>query len=58
VVAGVDAIVELSKRVPENLYAKPAEVNESKKLAKRKPTLHEVTSWIEQAKLLPRMIQF
>jgi len=51
VVAGVDAIVELSKRVPENLYAKPAEVNESKKLAKRNPTLHEVTSWIEQAKL-------
>jgi hypothetical protein len=44
VVAGVDAIVELSKLVPENLYAKPAEVNESNKLAKRKPTLHEVNS--------------
>jgi hypothetical protein len=58
VVAGIDAMVELSNQVPENLYAKPAEINESKKLAKRKPILHEVTSWIEQSKLLPRMIQF
>lgn len=56
--AGVDTVVELSKRVPENLYAKLAEVNRIKKLAKRNPTLPEVKSWIEQAKQMPRMIQY
>lgn len=57
-VAGVDTVVELSKRVPDNLYAKLTEVNEDKKLAKRMPTLPEVKSWIEHAKQLPRMIQY
>lgn len=56
--AGVDTVVELSKRVPENLYAKLAEVNVIKKLAKRNPTLPEVKSWVEQAKQMPRMIQY
>lgn len=56
--AGVDTVVELSKRVPENLYAKLAEVNKTKNLSKRNPTLPEVKSWIEQAKKLPRMIQY
>lgn len=56
--AGVDTVVELSKRVPENLYAKLAEVNGVKKLAKRNPTLPEVKSWVEQAKQMPRMIQY
>lgn len=57
-VAGVDTVVELSKRVPENLHGKMAEVNEANKLVKRTPTLSEVKSWIEQAKDLPRMIQY
>ena len=56
--AGVDTVVELSKRVPENLYAKLAEVNGVKKLANRNPTLPEVKSWVEQAKQMPRMIQY
>lgn len=56
--AGVDTVVELSKRVPENLYAKLAEVNGVKKLAKRNPTIPEVKSWVEQAKQMPRMIQY
>jgi predicted flap endonuclease-1-like 5' DNA nuclease len=56
--AGVDTVVELSKRVPANLYAKLAEVNGVKKLAKRNPTLPEVKSWVEQAKQMPRMIQY
>jgi predicted flap endonuclease-1-like 5' DNA nuclease len=56
--AGVDTVVELSKRVPENLYDKLAEVNGAKKLAKRNPNLSEVRSWVEQAKQMPRMIQY
>lgn len=55
---GVDTVVELSKRVPENLFAKLAEVNAAKKLVKRNPTLPEIKSWIEQAKQLPRIIQY
>jgi predicted flap endonuclease-1-like 5' DNA nuclease len=57
-VAGVDTVVELSKRVPENLHAKMVEVNEANKRVTRNPTLSEVKSWIEQAKELPRMIQY
>jgi predicted flap endonuclease-1-like 5' DNA nuclease len=57
-VAGVDTVVELSKRVAENLHTKMLEVNEEKKLVRRPPTLEEVKQWIEQAKKLPRKIEY
>ena len=56
--AGVDTVVELSKRVAENLHAKMLEVNETKKLVRRPPTLNEVKKWIEQAKELPRKVEY
>ncbi|MBS7645247.1 MAG: DUF4332 domain-containing protein [Candidatus Bathyarchaeia archaeon] len=56
--AGVDTVVELSKRDPENLHTKLLEVNKAKKLVRRPPTLKEVKSWIEQAKKLPRKIEY
>jgi len=56
--AGVDTVVELSRRVPENLCAKMAEINEAKKLVRRLPTLKEVQSWVGQAKELPRVLQY
>jgi predicted flap endonuclease-1-like 5' DNA nuclease len=56
--AGVDTVVELAKRVPENLHAKMLEVNEKKKLVRRPPSLNEVTQWIEEAKKLPRKIEY
>jgi len=56
--AGVDTVVELSKRKPENLVEKINEVNETKKLVRRPPTLSMVTSWVEQAKNLPRAIEY
>jgi predicted flap endonuclease-1-like 5' DNA nuclease len=56
--AGVDTVVELSKRVPEKLCARMAEVNETKKLVRRLPTLTEVQSWVAQAKELPRVLQY
>ncbi len=56
--AGVDTVVELSKRVPENLHAKLKEVNEQKKLVKLLPTLETVKKWIEQAKTLPRKVEY
>ena len=56
--SGVDTVAELAKRVPENLHAKLGEVNEQKKLVRRLPTLNEVKQWIEEAKKLPRKIQY
>ena len=56
--AGVDTVVELSKRVPKNLFKKMEEVNEDKKLVRRTPTLKEVNKWVAQAKKLPRVINY
>jgi predicted flap endonuclease-1-like 5' DNA nuclease len=51
-VAGVDTIKELRHRVPENLQAKMAEVNEEKKLVRHVPSVEQVTAFIENAKTL------
>lgn len=56
--AGVDTVVELSKRVPKNLFEKMQLVNEEKKLVRRLPVLAQVEDWVKQAKELPRMIQY
>jgi predicted flap endonuclease-1-like 5' DNA nuclease len=56
--SGVDTVAELAKRVPENLHAKLGEVNEQKRLVRRLPTLNEVKQWIEEAKKLPKNIQY
>ena len=56
--AGVDTVPELAQRNAANLFAKLIEINGEKKLVRRVPTLVQVTSWIEQAQLLPRIIQY
>ncbi|MHB9033169.1 MAG: DUF4332 domain-containing protein [Anaerolineae bacterium] len=56
--AGVDTVVELGKRVPENLLKKMSEVNAAKKLVRQMPTLKMVTAWVAQAKELPRVITY
>ncbi len=56
--SGVDTVPELAQRNAENLQAKMAEVNAEKKLVRRVPTLSEVTSWIDQAKALPRAVTY
>lgn len=56
--AGVDTVVELSKRVPENLQKKMEEVNEEKHLCRRTPTLKEVENWKAQALELPRAVEY
>lgn len=56
--AGVDTVVELSKRVPENLYAKMVEINAEKKLVRRLPSKVLVTGWVEQAKKLGRVVHY
>jgi predicted flap endonuclease-1-like 5' DNA nuclease len=56
--AGVDTIPELAQRKAENLYAKLVATNEEKKLVRKLPVLSQVTSWVEQAKCLPRKINY
>lgn len=57
-VAGVDTVPELAMRNAENLTAKMEEVNTVKKLTRRTPSLKEVTKWIEEAKTLPRVLEY
>ena len=56
--AGVDTVVELAQRNAQNLYDTLVEVNEEKKLVRRLPTAAQVGEWVEQAKDLPRVIQY
>jgi predicted flap endonuclease-1-like 5' DNA nuclease len=55
--AGVDSPVELAHRVPANLAAKLAEVNDAKKLVRRVPTEAVVAGWIAQAKSMPKVVE-
>ena len=56
--SGVDTVVELSKRVPENLHATLEKVNTEKSKTRRTPTQLEVTQWVAQAKTLPRVLEY
>jgi len=56
--AGVDTVVELGHRVAANLYQKMMEVNAEKELVRRLPTEKQVADWIEQAKKLPRGVNY
>ncbi|HEX7557237.1 MAG TPA: DUF4332 domain-containing protein [Leptolinea sp.] len=56
--AGVDTVVELSKRRADNLTEKMVEVNVAKKLVRRVPTQQMVEGWIAEAKTLPRIVSY
>jgi len=54
--AGVDTVKELKTRKADNLAAKMAEVNETKKLVRSVPSAATVEKWVEQAKTLEALI--
>ena len=56
--AGVDTIPELAQRKAENLFEKMLAVNAEKKKVRRPPRLEQVQDWVEQAKQLPRVINY
>ncbi|MBD8893968.1 DUF4332 domain-containing protein [Roseibium litorale] len=56
--AGVDTVKELKHRNAENLAAKMAEVNETKKLVRQVPSESQVAKWVEQAKELPPVLTY
>lgn len=56
--AGVDTVPELAQRSAENLAAKLKEVNDEKKKVRALPGASQVADWIEQAKSLPRAVEY
>lgn len=56
--AGVDTVVELAQRRPENLYAALSEAKDRRRLVRRLPGLKQVESWVAQAKRLPRVLKY
>ena len=56
--SGVDTVRELATRNAENLAAKCAQVNEDKKLTRRVPNAEALQGWIDQAKELPRKVEY
>jgi predicted flap endonuclease-1-like 5' DNA nuclease len=56
--AGVDTVVELSKRKADNLYKTMLETNAKKKLVRQMPGEKKIAAWIEHAKTLPRGITY
>jgi predicted flap endonuclease-1-like 5' DNA nuclease len=57
-IAGVDTVPELAQRNAANLTATLAEANAARNLVRRIPTVEMVADWIEQAKKLPRVVQY
>ena len=56
--AGVDTVVELSKRDAKKLVATLAKVSAKGNLTNRVPTVKMVKGWIAQAKKLPRAVSY
>ena len=54
----VDTVPELARRNAINLTKAMVDVNEKKKLTRRVPSDSQVTKWIEEAKSLPRMLEY
>ena len=56
--SGVDTVVELAQRNPNNLFKRMNEINLQKQLVRRMPRQADVQSWVEQAKNLKRLIHY
>jgi predicted RecB family nuclease len=58
--AGVDTIVELSKRDPENLAATMAKKNASgpRRIVQLVPSAKSIKAWVAQAKKLKRVVTY
>jgi predicted flap endonuclease-1-like 5' DNA nuclease len=54
--AGVDSPTELARRQPANLHARLEEINTTKKLVRRTPSLSEVERWVAESATLPKVV--
>jgi predicted flap endonuclease-1-like 5' DNA nuclease len=56
--AGVDTVAELARRNPGNLHQAITDSNTAKKLVRQTPSVQQVSAWVEEAKVLPRMVSY
>ena len=56
--AGVDTVKELAQRAPGNLHAKLIEINSVRQFTQRPPSVEQIGDFVEQAKSLPRMLDY
>ena len=56
--AGVDTVLELAQRRPDHLHQKLLEVNEARHLVRVVPPPEHVAQWVEEAKKLPRKVNY
>ncbi len=56
--AGVDTVPELAQRNAANLCQKMEEVNSEKKLVRKPPAVSQIEKWIDEAKKLPRQVNY
>jgi len=56
--AGVNTVVELAQRNPDNLHEKILKINKTKQLVRKSPSLNQIKDWIDQAKRLPRKVEY
>ncbi len=56
--AGVDSVPELARRNSVNLHEAIVRANEAKPVVRRLPTQNAVFHWVEQAKRLPRAVEY
>lgn len=56
--AGVDTVAALARRNAGNLHAKIEEANAQKKLVRQVAPASKVADWVEQAKALPRVVEY
>ena len=56
--AGVDTVLELAQRNPDNLHDKLLAINAEKQLVRREPTRGMVARWVEHAKTLERVVLY
>lgn len=55
---GVNTVLELGTRRPDNLTKAMTSLNEKKQFVQQLPTEAQVADWIEQAKHLPTMVSY
>lgn len=54
--SGVSSVPVLAHRNPEHLYSALRQTNECSHLVRRLPSLPQVTTWIDEAKKLPKAV--
>lgn len=56
--AGVDTVPSLARRNAEYLWDRLAVINRARRLTRRLPSKKQLHGWVEQAKSLPRVIEY